>query len=186
MGKSKRKEKTIYDDSLARIFALSGFSVFVLLLIAGVVIALIILFYGRMKSDGIKLLLLWLAITVLSSYGSPLLSLLRVWKQERAIGIYWKDRTDHHQPVWERDWYTTYDRGGFILCHRSYIKGILACKVKSENGSFQRGKVYCVLFEDINGKTHTLKFSSTSQEKDFQRWYKKQPGQKRGQGKAEK
>lgn len=183
MGKNKRK--IIYDDSLARIFVRSGFLVFVLLLVAGVGIALIMFFYGRMKSDGIKLLLLWLVITVLCSYGLPLLSLLKVWKQERAIGIYWKDRTDYQQPVWERDWYINYDRGGFILCHRNYIKCILASKVETEIGQLERAKVYCLLFEDINGKKHTLKFSSASQEKDFRRWYKKQPDKQKKQCKAD-
>lgn len=175
MEKNKKTEKTIYDDSLAKIFVWSGLSVFVFLLVIGVAVALIMFFCGRMNSDGIKLLLLWLVITILSSYGLPMLSLFKAWQQERSLGIYWKDRTDHDLPMWERDWYINYDRGGFIFCHRKYINCILGSKVKSENGRYERGKVYCVLFEDINGKTHTLKFSSASQEKNFKRWYKKQP-----------
>ena len=43
------------------------------------------------------------------SYGIPLISLVKVWKQERRLGISWKERTDYDRSEWERDWYLDCD-----------------------------------------------------------------------------
>lgn len=175
MGNSKKRKKTSYDDSLPRIFLWSGFDVFVIMLITCTVLGFIIFFYRRLDSDGIKLILFCLAMVVPFSYGLPMISLIKVLRQELRLGVYWKDRNDYERPVWERDWYLVYDRGGFILCHRAYIKRILGTKVESEITSFINGVVYCVMFEDINGKKCILKFSSVSLEQNFRQWYKKRP-----------
>ena len=115
MKSSGKREKIIYDDSLTRIFLWSGFTMFMLLLIVCIIIGITVLFYRRSDSEGIKIILFCLALVIPGSYGIPFISLLKVWKQERRLGIYWKDRTDYDRPEWERDWYLTCDRGGFIL-----------------------------------------------------------------------
>ena len=84
-----------------------------------------------------------------------LLVYLRRGNQQHKIGIFWKERTDHHLPEWKRDWYLICDRGGFILEHRSYINGLLAAVRKRKEQIHARGKVYYITFEDIDGqKTH--------------------------------
>lgn len=42
-----------------------------------------------------------------------------------------------------------------------------------DTGSYNKGKVYRLIFEDINGESHSLKFSSDSEEEEFRRWYGK-------------
>lgn len=175
MKRSGRREKTIYDDSLAGIFLWSGFSVFVIMLLACVIIGVLIFFYRSSDPEGIKILLFCFALVVPCSYGIPLISLFKAWKQERRTGVYWKERTDQNRPEWERDWYLTCDRGGFILCHRSCIRRIVGSRVETEIGEYARGKVYYVVYEDIDGKKHKLKFSSDSLAAEFQNWFKKQP-----------
>ncbi len=175
---SEEREKTIYDASMASIFLWSGFSVFIIMLIACVLIGAVVFFYRRSDSEGVKIILFCLALVVPCSYGIPFISLLKAWKQERRIGIYWKDRTDHDRPEWERDWYLNYDRGGFILCHRAYIRHIIGCREETEIGEHARGKVYYVLYEDIDGKKRTLKFSCKSWADRFQHWFEKQAYEK--------
>ena len=67
MKRSGRREKTIYDDSLAGIFLWSGFSVFVIMLLACVIIGVLIFFYRSSDPEGIK------DPTVLSCAGSAVL-----------------------------------------------------------------------------------------------------------------
>ena len=62
----------------------------------------------------LKIIIFCLAVLIPFSYGIPFISLLKAWKQQYKIGVYWKDRTDYHLPEWQREWYLTYDRGGFI------------------------------------------------------------------------
>lgn len=174
MGNRKEEHKSIYYDSLSRIFVWSGFDMFVIMLIACVVIGMIVFFYNRLDSEGIKLMVFCLAMVVPCSYGLPMLSLFNVWRQERILGIYWKDRTDYNRPVQERDWYLACNRGGFLLYHRAYIQRILNAQVVEETTDLGRANVYCVKFEDIRGKTHTVKFSSSGEQKQFQQWYNKQ------------
>lgn len=175
MGNRKKKVKTAYDDSLPRIFVRSGFDMLVIMLMTCVLLGLIAFFCDRLDSDGIQLMLFCLAMVLPFSYGLPVLSLFSVWRQERILGIYWKDRSDNDRPEWERDWYLSYDRGGFILCHRAYIKRIIGSQEKVEIGSFDSGTVQCLRFEDISGKKHTVKFSSSDGEQNFRRWYEKRP-----------
>ncbi|MBS6160258.1 MAG: hypothetical protein KIC52_03250 [Firmicutes bacterium] len=177
MENTKKREKTIYDDSLSGIFFRSGLMMLVMLLIACVAIGAVVLFTGGSDSrEGIKLIFFCLLMVVPCSYVLPLVSLIKVWKQERSLGVYWKNRTDQELPEWERDWYLTCDRAGFILVHRAYIRHMKSSKVEIEDtGSYNRGKAYCAVFEDMNGKLRSLKFSSESVEKEFQQWYKKQP-----------
>lgn len=103
MKSNGKRENTIYDDSLTRIFFWSGFSVFIIMLIACVFIGAAVFFYRRSDSEGVKIILFCLALVVPCSYGIPFISLLKVWKQERRLGVYWKDRTDQNRPEWERD-----------------------------------------------------------------------------------
>lgn len=170
---SKRKKKTAYDDSLPRIFLWSGFDMFMILLIACMGLGGLLFFYRRSDPEAGKLMAWCLAMVVPCSYGLPLVCLLRVRRQERILGISWKDRRDHDRPAWERDWYLTYERGGFILCHRAYIQRILNARVVEQTTDLGREKVHCVTFEDIRGKKHTLKFSSASMAETFRQWYEK-------------
>lgn len=172
--KHTQKERTLYDDSLLKIFIKSGSTVFTILLIAFTMIYFLMLYKGYMASERIKLVKFFSLFTVLCSYGQAALCMFKVWRQERTLGIYWKDRADRNRPVQEREWYLDYDRGGFILCHRAYIKRIIASKAERENARFGNGTVYCVMFEDINGKQHTLKFSSSDGQEAFRRWYERQ------------
>lgn len=174
MKSSGKREKTIYDDSLTRIFLWSGFTMFMLLLIVCIIIGITVLFYRRSDSEGIKTILFCLALVIPGSYGIPFISLLKVWKQERRLGIYWKDRTDYDRPEWERDWYLTCDRGGFILYHRNFIRRIVGRQVETEIAEHARGKVYYVVYEDVDGKIRKLKFSSDSLASEFLHWFKKQ------------
>ena len=174
MQSSGKREKTIYDDSLTRIFLWSGFTMFIILLIVCIIIGATVLFYRRFDSEGIKIILFCLALVIPGSYGIPLFSLFKAWRQERRLGIYWKDRTDYDRPEWERDWYLTCDRGGFILCHRNYIKRIVGRQTETEIAEHVRGKVYYVMYEDMDGKIRKLKFSSDSLASEFQHWFKKQ------------
>lgn len=69
MKSSGKREKTIYDDSLTRIFLWSGFTMFMVLLIACIIIGITVLFYRRTDSEGIKIILFCLALVVPCSYG---------------------------------------------------------------------------------------------------------------------
>ncbi len=173
MKSGRNKEKTIYDFSLTGIFFWSGITVFVILLIACIAIGAFVLYYRHSDSEGIKIILFCFAMVVPCSYGIPLISLVKVWKQERRLGISWKERTDYDRSEWERDWYLDCDRGGFILCHRAYIKRIIGSRVETENGEYARGKVYSVLYEDIDGKRHKLKFSCYTWAQRFRMWFEK-------------
>lgn len=170
---NRKKKKTSYDDSMVRIFIWSGFDVFVIMLITCIAIALIAFYCNRLDADGIKLVRWCFLMAFPVSYALPMISLLKVWRQERILGIYWKDRTDQNRPVQERDWYLYFDRGGFILCHWSYIQRILKSWVVEQTTGWGREKIHCVKFEDISGKKHTLRFSSSSEQKRFRQWYKK-------------
>lgn len=171
MKGNESRERTIYDASLSGIFFLSGLTVFIILLLACAVIGITVFFSRRSDPEGIKIVLFCSALVVPCSYGIPFVSLLKVWKQERRLGIYWKDRTDHDLPKRERDWYLGCDRGGFILYHRDYIKRITDYREEIEIAENARGKVHSVLYEDIDGKKHKLKFSCESSAKEFQKWF---------------
>lgn len=174
MENRKEKHKNIYDDSLSTIFVWSGFDVLVIMLIACVIVGMIAFFCNRLNAEGIKLMLWCFLMVVPVSYTLPMMSLLKVWRQERILGLYWKNRTDQDRPVQERDWYLACNRGGFLMCHRVYIQCILNSWVVEQTTDWGREKVYCLRFEDVTGKKHTLKFSSSDELKRFQQWYKKQ------------
>ena len=175
MKSKESRERTVYDASLSGIFFWSGLTVFIILLLACAVIGVTVFFSRRSDPEGIKIVLFCFALVVPCSYGIPFISLLKVWKQERRLGICWKDRTDHDLPKWERDWFLDYDRGGFILCHRDYIIRITVYREEMEIAENARGKVHYVLYEDIDGKKHKLKFSCESFAREFQKWFEKQP-----------
>lgn len=172
---NRKKKKRAYDASLSGIVIWAALDMFVFLLIGWVILGLIMYFNHRLDAEGWKLMQFCLALVVLFSYWMPICSLFKVWHQERILGIYWKDRTDHNRPEWDRDWYLSYDRGGFHLYHRNYVRRIVAFRTDEEVGSYGRGKVYLALFEDIKGRKHTLKFSSADGQAKFQKWYEKQP-----------
>ena len=61
MENTKKREKTIYDDSLSGIFFRSGLMMLVMLLIACVAIGAVVLFAGGSDSrEGIKLIFFWI------------------------------------------------------------------------------------------------------------------------------
>lgn len=93
------------------------------------------------------------------SYALPMVSLLKVWRQERILGVYWKDRTDQNRPIQNRDWYLSFERAGFLLYHRTYIQRIVNTQEIEQTTDWGREKLYCMRFEDIIGKKHTIKFS---------------------------
>lgn len=180
MGKRKKKAKSIYDDSLAGIFFKAGITVFVFLMIGCILLLFFALYRRDVYPDGMKLTRFCFLFATICSYGPAVLSLAKVWRQERLLGIRWKDRNDHDRPEWERDWYLDYDRGGFLLCHRAYIDHILGSGEETEYGhNGGRAKVFCVMFEDIAGKQHTLRFSSASLKRKFLLWYEKRSGKER-------
>lgn len=57
--------------------------------------------------------------------------------------------------------------------NRAYIKRIIGSRVETENGEYARGKVYSVLYEDIDGKRHKLKFSCYTWAQRFRMWFEK-------------
>lgn len=100
---------------------------------------------------------------------------LKYGNRNAGWGSAGKTGQDHDLPKWERDWYLDYDRGGFMLCHRDYIKRITGYREEMEIAENARGKVHYVLYEDIDGKKHKLKFSCESFAREFQKWFEKQP-----------
>ena len=101
MENTKKREKTIYDDSLSGIFFHSGLMLFVMLMIACAAIGAVVFFTRRSDyKEGIKLIFFCLLMVIPCSYLLPLASLIKVWKQERSLGIYWKNRTDQELPEW--------------------------------------------------------------------------------------
>ncbi len=174
MTQSKRR-RTAYDDSLFRIFLWSGFDVLICLLSACGLIALIAHFSHRMTKD-IQNLIIWcFVLTLPLSYFMPLVSLLKARKQERILGIFWKDRTDSHRPVCDRDWFLSFDLGGFLLCHRSYIQEILGFREVEQTTSNGRSTTYYVVCRNIQGKTCKFKFSSLYTQNNFLQWYGRHP-----------
>lgn len=174
--KNPPKKGNPYHDSLPKIFLKSGSTVFVILLIGCVALYFALLYCGWPAAERVKLTGFCFVFSVLCSYVPAVIGMFKVWQQQRTLGINWKDRNDHDRLAWERDWYLNYDRGGFILCHRDYIKRILGSHKEVEYNDYSRGTAHCVVFEDVNGKRRTLRFSSPSEEKSFRRWYKKQAG----------
>lgn len=66
MTGSEKREKTLYDASLARIFFWSGFTMFIILLMACITISFIVLVYRRSDLEGIKIILFCFALVVVS------------------------------------------------------------------------------------------------------------------------
>ena len=110
MNNNRGGERTIYDESLFRIFLWSGFPIFMILLFACVAISGIVFIYRHSDPEGVKIIIFCFAVLIPVSYGSPFVSLFKAWKQQHKIGIFWKERTDHHLPEWKRDWYLICDR----------------------------------------------------------------------------
>lgn len=168
----KIKRKTMYDKSLAEIFIFSGLDVFVALSVVAVIVFTMLLIYRR-DIEVLKVMAFVMIAIPIVSYGFPLVSLFKVYQQQNTLGIYWKDRNDNKLCESDRDWFLDYIRGGFVICHRNYIKKIvLHDKYESYTGSGGiRETVYYLIFEDINGKKHKIKFSSTSEMRKFNKWY---------------
>lgn len=119
--------------------------------------------------------MLWCFLMAASvSYALPMVSLLKVWRQERILGVYWKDRTDQNRPIQNRDWYLSFERAGFLLYHRTYIQRIVNTQEIEQTTDWGREKLYCVRFDDKIGKMHTIKFSSADEQNRFLQWYQNQ------------
>ncbi len=172
--KQSDKKWTMYDDSLPKIFLKSGSTVCILLLIVLGIIYLLMLHRDYPAAERMNLMTFLIAAVVPFSYGRAAVCLFRVWKQERTLGKYWKDRADRHRPMQERDWYLDYDLCGFVLYHRDYIRKIVETREKEQTTSEGRNTVYYVLTQDIHGKNHSLKFSSRSTRQRFLDWYERQ------------
>lgn len=65
-----------------------------------------------------------------------------------------------------------------------YIKRITGYREEMEIAENARGKVHYVLYEDIDGKKHKLKFSCESLAREFQKWFEKQAYEEKNDDKA--
>lgn len=171
MKKQKRKVPKYYHKPLSRIFIWAGFDLFICMLILCVFVGLLLMVYQRLDADGIKLLIFCFVLSMIFSYFLPLCSLIQVWRQERLLGIRWNDHIACDRSSPEQDWYLAYNRGGFLLYHRDYIQCLLNSQVVEQPTDLGRETVYCLRFEDIQGKKHTIKFSSLQDLKQFRQWY---------------
>lgn len=90
MNNNRGGERTIYDESLFRIFLWSGFPIFMILLFACVAISGIVFIYRHSDPEGVKIIIFCFAVLIPVSYGSPFVSLFKAWKQQHKIGIFGK------------------------------------------------------------------------------------------------
>ncbi len=166
----KKTRKTPYDAPLSKIFVDAGLDVAVILLISCVAVYLLMLYIGYDALQRGRLMIFCVIGSILCAYLPASISLFRTRKQERILGIRWKDRTDNRRPMQERDWYLSFDRGGFILYHRAYIKRILGSFEETITTDLGHENVRCVRFEDITGKLHVIRFSSGTARGHFLQW----------------
>nr|WP_294495162.1 hypothetical protein [uncultured Mediterraneibacter sp.] len=171
--KKEKKRNSIYHYSIGRLFWISGIKVLVIVLISEIVIAGIAAFSGY--KDLVAILILLFIAGVFAAYVMPLLSLCRLFGQQEAIGIKYKNRTDFDKPENEREWFVCMDRGGFAVFHRTYIKRIIR-SVKEEEKAYTdayspKEDVYILYFEDISGRERRIKFSGDWYLHDFIKWY---------------
>lgn len=172
--KKEKKRKSIYNYSVGKLFWISGIQVLVIMLICEAVLAGAAMFSGY--KDLAAILILFFIIGLFAAYVMPLISLCRLFGQQRAAGIKYKNRTDFDKPENERDWFVRMDRGGFVVFHRTYIKRIIR-SVKEEEREVDPGgysptvDVYILYFEDICGQERKIRFSSEGHLHDFMKWY---------------
>lgn len=175
MGNKNYKKPSLYDDSLGKLFCKSGMIDLIILAFAELMILFVCIYRGLDKQDTPVLLLLMWVFGMVVFYLRPMISFFQVLRQQAAIGIRWRDRTDFDKPEHERDWCVMFDGGGFLLYHRNYIRKILRT-VKEDQRSgdnHTREQWYTLFFEDITGKQRKIKFSSNTLEREFRKWYKR-------------
>lgn len=97
MNNNRGGERTIYDESLFRIFLWSGFPIFMILLFACVAISGIVFIYRHSDPEGVKIIIFCFAVLIPVSYGSPFVSLFKAWKQQHKIDCN-AFRISHLQP----------------------------------------------------------------------------------------
>ena len=90
MNNNRGGERTIYDESLFRIFLWSGFPIFMILLFACVAISGIVFIYRHSDPEGVKIIIFCFAVLIPVSYGSPLLVYLRLGNNNIRLGFFGK------------------------------------------------------------------------------------------------
>ena len=70
MNNNRGGERTIYDESLFRIFLWSGFPIFMILLFACVAISGIVFIYRHSDPEGVKIIIFCFAVLIPVSYES--------------------------------------------------------------------------------------------------------------------
>ena len=172
--KKGKKRKSIYNYSVGKLFWISGIEVLVIMLICEAVLAGVAMFSGY--KDFAAILILFFIIGLFAAYVMPLISLCRLFGQQRDIGIKYKNRTDFDKPENERDWFVRMDRGGFVVFHRTYIKRVIRSVKEEEREAYPDGysptvDVYILYFEDRYGQERKIRFSSDWYLHDFMKWY---------------
>ena len=147
MGNKNDKKTSLYDDSLGKLFCKSGMIGLIILAFAELIILFVCIYSVYDKQDTPVLLLLMWVFGMVVFYVRPMFSLLQALRQQAAIGI-----------------------------RRNYIQKILRT-VKEDQRSVDnhtREQWYTLFFEDITGKQRKIKFSSTTLEREFRKWYKRE------------
>lgn len=119
MGKMRR-EDLLYGKSLFYIFWKSGSGVFLAVTIVFAALCLFPAVSGYDASEVLAFVCLFFCIAFLLSYVPPLICLSRVFEQERATGVRWRERTDFDKPKEEREWYLALE-GGEILAVPAFL-----------------------------------------------------------------
>lgn len=174
MGKMRR-EDLLYGKSLFYIFWKSGSGVFLAVTIVFAALCLFPAVSGYDASEVLAFVCLFFCIAFLLSYVPPLICLSRVFEQERATGVRWRERTDFDKPKEEREWYLALEGGKFWLYQRSYITKIIRTATERETAGMGSSTTYLLIFENKKGKQQIIKFYSKSAEQDFRKWYQKRP-----------
>lgn len=90
MNNNRGGERTIYDESLFRIFLWSGFPIFMILLFACVAISGIVFIYRHSDPEGVKIIIFCFAVLIPVSYGAHLLVYLRRGNNNIRLGFFGK------------------------------------------------------------------------------------------------
>ena len=90
MNNNRGGERTIYDESLFRIFLWSGFPIFMILLFACVAISGIVFIYRHSDPEGVKIIIFCFAVLIPVSYGSPFVVYLRRGNNNIRLGFFGK------------------------------------------------------------------------------------------------
>ena len=87
MNNNRGGERTIYDESLFRIFLWSGFPIFMILLFACVAISGIVFIYRHSDPEGVKIIIFCFAVLIMEAH---LLVYLRRGNNNIRLGFFGK------------------------------------------------------------------------------------------------